>query len=319
MNKIVKYFILGLVAMCMLTSCNKEQTVKVVTASTKAVTTPLTETTTTITTTTPATTTTSETTTLVTTPEETTADQTVATVLTTPEATTAEVITTTEETTTVATTEEITTTTVAETVSSFDYPLSDSYNAFLKDCTFVGDSICSGLKAYEILPSRQVCAVGNVAARNIFEDWVEFKCSGSTLPLCASLKALQPKNIIFSMGMNDVNMTSKEQFCANYDKIIEKVSTVCPSAKLYIFSITPITYRDDGKIFTYNSTIDEFNKALKKHLAEAGTATYIDVNSGLKNSNGLLSSKYLGSPDGVHLTPGAYTVMLNQFCEQALG
>ncbi|MBO6093439.1 MAG: hypothetical protein J6P40_07445, partial [Oscillospiraceae bacterium] len=65
---------------------------------------------------------------------------------------------------------------------------------------FVGDSICSGLKAYELLPANQVLAVGNVAARNIFEDWVEFKVNGEKMTLLPALVDLKPKYIVFSMG-----------------------------------------------------------------------------------------------------------------------
>lgn len=194
--------------------------------------------------------------------------------------------------------------------------LSDTAWDFINQCVFVGDSICSGLKAYEILPAKNVLAVGNTAARNIFEDWVGFKVNGAEMDLISALKAKQPKYIVFSMGMNDVNMTTEAQFCVNYDNILAKVKKALPDAKCYIFSVTPVTYKDDGKIFTYNSTIDSFNTELRKHLKETDGATYIDVASELKDSNNLLRAEYLGSPDGVHLAPGAYYAILYQFVDQ---
>lgn len=205
---------------------------------------------------------------------------------------------------------------VGSTTVYYKSSLSDKAWDFINECVFVGDSICSGFKAYDILSTKNVLAVGNTAARNIFEDWVSFKVNGTSMDLISALAAKQPKYVIFSMGMNDVNMTTKEQFCANYDSILKKAREVLPDSTFYIFSITPITYKDDGRIFTYNSTIDNFNAALKAHLEETGTATFIDVAPEMKNSKNLLRADYLGSPDGVHLAPAAYYAMLYQFIDQ---
>ena len=76
-------------------------------------------------------------------------------------------ITTTTAATTLPEETEETTEPIIEDYNSFVF--SDEYNDFLSDCVFVGDSICSGLKLYEILPSKNVVAQGNVAARNISE------------------------------------------------------------------------------------------------------------------------------------------------------
>ena len=198
------------------------------------------------------------------------------------------------------------------------YPLSAEYKDFLSECVFVGDSICSGLKAYELLPANQVLAVGNVAARNIFEDWVEFKVNGEKMTLLSALVDLKPKYIVFSMGMNDVNMTSEQAFCKNYEDILSQVESFLPDAKLYVCSITPITYGESGKLFTYPENIDSFNAALKEYLDSTEKWVYVDVQHELKNTRNMLKDDYLGSPDGVHLAPGAYYAIMYQICERAV-
>lgn len=199
-----------------------------------------------------------------------------------------------------------------------EYSFSSEYNAFLSDCVFVGDSICSGLKAYDIIPSDRVVAVGNVAARNIFEDWVEFKVHGEKLPLIPALKELDPAFVVFSMGMNDVNMTSEQTFCQNYEKILSQVESALPGARLIVLSVTPITYGETGKLFTKNENIDSFNKALKEYLDSTGKWIYADVAHEMKNTSNMLKDNYLGSADGVHLAPEAYYAILHQLCERAV-
>ena len=196
------------------------------------------------------------------------------------------------------------------------YPITGSYKDFVSKCVFVGDSICSGLKAYDIIPSDRVCAVGNVAARNIFEDWVEFKVNGNKLPLISALVDLKPEYIVFSMGMNDVNMTSEATFCKNYEEILSQVSSFLPDAKLIVLSVTPITYGENGKLFTTNDNIDSFNAALKEYLDGTGKWVYADVAHEMKNTHNMLKDNYLGSPDGVHLAPDAYYCILYQLCER---
>lgn len=196
------------------------------------------------------------------------------------------------------------------------YPITGSYKDFVSKCVFVGDSICSGLKAYDIIPSDRVCAVGNVAARNIFEDWVEFKVNGNKLPLISALVDLKPEYIVFSMGMNDVNMTSEATFCKNYEEILSQVSSFLPDAKLIVLSVTPITYGENGKLFTTNDNIDCFNAALKEYLDGTGKWVYADVAHEMKNTHNMLKDNYLGSPDGVHLAPDAYYCILYQLCER---
>ncbi|MBO6232408.1 MAG: SGNH/GDSL hydrolase family protein [Ruminiclostridium sp.] len=266
-------------------------------------------------------------------------------VLATQETTTTSVTTTTTEKITVITTTESQTTTESETTTETaevsvsdedtttapsegtytiysdeykEYPLSADYKDFLSKCVFVGDSICSGLKAYDIIPADRVCAVGNVAARNIFEDWVEFKVNGSKLPLLSALVDLKPEYIVFSMGMNDVNMTSESTFCKNYDDILSQVSSFLPDAKLIVLSITPITYGENGKLFTTNDNIDSFNTALREYLDGTGKWIYADVAHEMKNTHNMLKDNYLGSPDGVHLAPDAYYAILYQLCERVV-
>ncbi len=194
------------------------------------------------------------------------------------------------------------------------YPMSDAYNDFISKCVFVGDSICSGFKAYGILPPKNVLAQGNVAARSIYD--YTFKVNGDEMSILAALLNLKPEYVVFSMGMNDVNMTSEQTYCENYGELLSQVESFLPDATLIVCSITPITYGDSGKLFTKPSNIDSFNAALKEYLDASKKWIYCDITHEMKNSLNLLKSNYLGSPDGVHLAPDAYYAIMYQICER---
>ena len=200
---------------------------------------------------------------------------------------------------------------IEEFYSTFDFT-EDDY-AFLENCVFVGDSICSGLGHYGIIPMKNVIAQGNIAARNIFD--FTFTVDGSELSLVSALVNADPEYVVFSMGINDVNITSEEEFAKNYREILSTTEGFLPNAQLIVLSITPI---DMTSTFTSNENIDSFNKALSEMLAENDKWHFVDVTGELKNSENALKTNY-SSGDGIHLSPDAYYATLYQLCRSYLG
>lgn len=243
--------------------------------------------------------------------------------------TTSATTTTTTQTTTTTTTTETTTTTTetsqsavtigelplygsAETTAAPEpdaYGLTAEDYAFLSDTVFVGDSICSGLRVYGILPNDNVVAKGCVAARNIFE--YTFDVRGNEIGVAYAMSVLQPRYVVFSMGMNDINMTSPEVYCENYDNLMQTIRSVLPDTVFYVASITPIAADSE---FSSNERIDLFNATIKEHLNGTGSG-FVDVATGLKTWGNALDPVYSGG-DGIHLAPDAYYVYLNQLCDQ---
>ena len=190
---------------------------------------------------------------------------------------------------------------------------SEEYNDFLSRCVFVGDSICRGLSAYDIIPARQVVAQGNVAARSIFE--YTFRVSGNEMTIIPALVDLKPEYIVFSMGMNDVNITSEETFCENYGYLLSQTQTFVPDAKLIVLSVTPVL---ESSKFTSNKNIDSFNAALEAYLSDKEGWTYVDIAPAIKNDQNALREGFSGE-DGVHLAPDAYYDILYRLCQYIVG
>ena len=216
-----------------------------------------------------------------------------------------------EEITTVPeTTQSISMVSTPEVIEEYkDFVLSSEYSDFIDQCVFVGDSICRGLRAYEILPAKNVVAAGNSAARNIYD--FTFKVNGEEMTILPALVELNPKYVVFWMGMNDVNMTTQQQYCENYNKLLTEVNSFLPDATLIVCSITPIIYTSQ---FTTNSNIDSFNAAIKEFLADKPGWYYADLTHEMKNSLNALKTNYDGG-DGIHLAPAAYYAVMYQVCE----
>lgn len=189
-----------------------------------------------------------------------------------------------------------------------DFEFSEEDYDFLGGCVFVGDSICSGLAHYGIIPAERVIAQGNIAARNIFD--FTFTVDGGELSLLSALVNANPEYVVFSMGINDVNITTQQEFLDNYREILTMTEGFLPNAKLIFLSITPI---DSSSGFTDNKNIDSFNAELSTIEDENDRWTYIDVTGELKNSENALKTAY-SSGDGIHLSPDAYYAVLYQLC-----
>lgn len=224
---------------------------------------------------------------------------------------TVSVVTTTAPRAATETTTEFTDIPMDEIYGSFEF--SDEDYDFLNNCVFVGDSICSGLGHYGIIPMGRVIAQGNIAARNIFD--FTFTVEGGELTLVSALVNAKPQYIVFSMGINDVNITTEQEFTDNYREILTMTEGFLPDAKLIVLSITPI---DASSTFTTNERIDSFNEALSAMAEESGRWLYVDVTGELKNSDNALKSAY-SSGDGIHLSPDAYHAALYQLCRAYLG
>lgn len=185
------------------------------------------------------------------------------------------------------------------------YALTADEKKFVEKSLFVGDSICKGWMTYNVLPTENVFATGSVGTRNIFD--VEFFCYGKNMKLADVFEEKAPTNVLFSMGMNDVNMISSKEFCENYSKLIDFVLSNTQS-DIFVCAITPICCS-----FTPDGRIEEFNSEAKKYIEEkySERVHFVDFTAPLKDKNGKLKSYFSGG-DGIHLAPEAYYASIHE-------
>ncbi len=179
------------------------------------------------------------------------------------------------------------------------------------EMVFIGDSICYGFSAYDIIPEKQVFAKGSVAARSIHDYDFEIPTGGSG-DIIDAIAATTQTYLIFSMGMNDVNVVTEEQWTSDYQDLLEKAAQVRPDAKILVLSISPVRNTSD---FCTNSKIDTYNNALKTMVESAGKDNwmFVDTSVELKNQYNELKFSYNGG-DGIHFAVSAYTSVLWSVC-----
>lgn len=187
--------------------------------------------------------------------------------------------------------------------------LSEAEAAFADKALFVGDSICLGFMRYNVIKPKNVFAVGSVGARNFFD--MEFQYYGKPTGYDEVLEQTGPESVILSMGMNDVNMTSAQEYCENYRKIID-YTLEHSNANVYVSAITPINSN-----FAEHSRIDAFNLAMKNYIKEnlGQRVAFVDFGYLLKNGDNMLSNG-LDSGDGIHLAPECYYIAMLEICDQ---
>lgn len=200
---------------------------------------------------------------------------------------------------------------INETYSTYSFTEQDEL--FLGDCLFIGDSICKGLAFYGVTSMSHTFGLGGVAARNIY-DFTFDPGDGSEVTLNELITLKSQPNIVFTMGMNDVNITTPSVYAKNYKKLLENTQAIAPDSELFVFSITPVLHDSE---FTENEKIDACNKALREMIEEEQNEKwhFIDISPELKNELNALKT-YYSSGDGIHITQDAYYAVLWQFCQQ---
>lgn len=186
------------------------------------------------------------------------------------------------------------------------YILPEDESKLTQESLFVGDSICSGFWACGMISGKNVYAAGAVGARNLLEYKMYYR--NQPAKFAPVLKKAQPKNVFLWMGMNDVNMTTAEEFCENYRAIID-TALENSEAEIYVCAISPILDLE----FTKLEYINEFNDAISAFVEKnyAKRVHFIDFTAPFKTDEGLLDEQYNGG-DGIHLTTRAYYIAIHE-------
>ena len=176
-----------------------------------------------------------------------------------------------------------------------------------EELSIVGDSIASGFGVYDALNNSYDFATGNLAARSITEYNFSYDEANGTY--IDALTAAQPAYIYLSMGMNDVNIITSDEYAEIYRGIITDVMQCCPESNIIVAGITPIA---SDSTFTANSSITMFNEKLKSVAEEFDSPNIVYFDAGsfiMDEETGYLREDCDGG-DGIHLAYTAYEILL---------
>lgn len=181
-------------------------------------------------------------------------------------------------------------------------PNSDFYQSRL---AIAGDSIAYGFNAYGYIPNEHNIATESVSMWNL--DYFTFSTG---MGLVDTIEYMNPAILYMSLGMNDVNMTSPEEFAEKYKSTIYEIRNRIPDIYIVVAGITPVT---DTSGFVSNETIRAFNTALENMVGEiySNHVYYFDAYSIVADPETLeLRSECTGG-DGIHLVSTCYYEFLN--------
>lgn len=175
---------------------------------------------------------------------------------------------------------------------------------------FVGSSLMEQFPIYELLLDRQLPytiynrGIGGFTTTELLE----------VMDVC--IYDLKPDYIYINIGTNDLNVPDykEEELITRYRHIIELIKTHLPEVHIFMlayYPVNPEAAKDPGmkealKIRS-NERIASANAAVKK-LAEETGSVYLDLNQGIKDSEGRLKAEY--TIEGMHMYGDGYAPVL---------
>jgi len=129
-----------------------------------------------------------------------------------------------------------------------------------------------------------------------------------------SVASANPKKVVIMLGLNDANYgtMSGEAIGDNISEVVSSVKSKCPSAKIYVVSVLPVTYAFEGRSSVEQGVLDTINTQLASKAASMNV-TYIDIANSYKDESGYLKGDCTGN--GCNLNNGYYPFLLNNIAK----
>ena len=211
---------------------------------------------------------------------------------------------------TTAETTTVTTTTTAQSAESLSAAEKERlHTIYGEKMTVVGDSIAYGFNAYGYISDEQNLAQGSVGIRNIHE-FTFTDNDGQEVDVLDALEERQPAYIYMSMGMNDVNMCTEEEYINYYQEAISSIQQLCPNSNIIVAGITPVASDSD---YTDNAEIRKFNDGLEQMIADLQqpNVVYFDAYSIVADPDTQDMNPDYSGGDGIHLASTVYQELLD--------
>lgn len=120
---------------------------------------------------------------------------------------------------------------------------------------------------------------------------------------------LNPKNIVYLIGTNDLSIGADAQYVAdNINSILKLSREKCPNAKIILLTVFPVGKKCNRK----NKNISKLN-ALLPALEEKYGITLLDLTNELSDSSGYFNEKY--TYDGLHPNVFGYEIITKRIIQ----
>ncbi len=177
-------------------------------------------------------------------------------------------------------------------------------NSYFDDAIFFGDSISTGITAYNIANNTAcVAAIGVSPNTALTTPYIPTR-DGGKVTILEAAKAYGQRNKVYIMLGGNGLWQDKASFIADYQKFIDAVREQYPGAIIYIQSMTPVARGVENKYpsVTYQKVL-EYNQAIAQ-LARDNNLPFVNVFEALCDEEGYLPEGV--SADGLHLSAEYY-------------
>lgn len=177
-------------------------------------------------------------------------------------------------------------------------------NSYFDDAIFFGDSISTGITAYNIANNTAcVAAIGVSPNTALSTPYIPTREGGKVTVLEAAKAYGQRSKVYIMLGGNGL-WQDKDGFIADYQKFLDAVKTQYPGAVIYIQSMTPVARGVEAKYPSVtHQKVMEYNAAIAR-LAKDNKLPFVNVFEALCDAEGYLPEGV--SADGLHLSAEYY-------------
>ncbi len=189
--------------------------------------------------------------------------------------------------------------------------------SYFDDACFIGHSIVVGMNNSFNLPNADFLCFSGAHAKSIQEyagfdlgtthtdeNGKEVKNTGT---LAEAIKKKTYGKVYIMLGTNEVGnqVSHQNTFYSRMSALIDMVRTAQPNARIYLFSLTPVSQNcSEGRSDLTRDNIIAFNAVVKK-LCKEKKAYYLNVFDLLVDSDGYLPPS-AGMSDGIHILSSQY-------------
>lgn len=189
-------------------------------------------------------------------------------------------------------------------------------SAYFDDAVFIGDSITTGIKLYDVMSNTTVLASTGIGLENILSK-PAIKYGEETLTAMQALAKTGARKVYIMLGANSI-LGDHDTMVGLYGNLIDEVRRNAPDSIIYVQSVLPI----NEEIFhvkynpnTDNSDIMDFNTKLAALAAEK-QVYYLDVGSVFRDETGGMPADY--TPDGIHINSAQYIMWFDYLKTHAI-
>jgi len=199
-----------------------------------------------------------------------------------------------------------TTTAASPNILSETTAVSDTYYT---NTLFLGDSISTALKEYELVPAANVFALDGVTPRAYLTTSFTDSSTGINGAIDKIAATRKPDRFYIELGVNGIGSADDDYYQAFRD-LIDTLKEQSPESAIVLETIYPVSASPkSSETGITNANIDAANAKLLE-IANEKDVYYLNIASDLKDASGVMNPSY-DSGDGIHYNKSGYTAIMN--------